>query len=76
MLKAKAKPQPEPQPSFAEQIRAARAASQAYIDAKVAELKKEHPALSVEWLRLNLYAVNHIKCDCKLALKLIEEEKK
>jgi hypothetical protein len=68
-----AKAKSESQPSLEEQLRAARAASEMFIETKVAELKAEHPALSVEWLRLNLRATHRGACDCRLALMLIEE---
>ena len=73
---AKALSTPEPSPTLAEKIKAARAEALEFIEAKVRELKAapDGRQLPIEWIRQNLYAVNHVKCDCKLALKLLEEK--
>jgi hypothetical protein len=68
----KSLPQADPSQALAEQLKDARAAAQAFIETTIADLNREHPAVSVEWLKQNLYAVHHVKCDCRLALKLLE----
>ena len=73
---AKALPTPEPSQTLADKINQARQEARDFIEAKVRELKAapDGQLLPIDWIRQNLYAVNHVKCECKLAQKLIEEQ--
>jgi len=70
---------PDPTPSLAERIKAARAEAEAFIESKVRELKASPDAcqLPIDWIRLNLRATTRGGgCHCRVALALLEENKK
>jgi hypothetical protein len=78
LMKAKSQPQaaPQPGPSLADQLRAAQAAAEEYIEKVVQGLKREHTLLSVEWIAQDLrlkYGRNAVAC--ALALLELEEKK-
>lgn len=76
LLKAK-QPKPAEAPvSLAERIKQARAEAEEFIESKVSELKAspDGAILSVDWLRMNLRALNGGHCDCKVALSLLEKD--
>jgi hypothetical protein len=75
-MKAMAKAKPEPEVSLADRIKQARAEAEAFIETKAREVKAQNPLVSIDWIRLNLAAVHRTGgCSCRLALKLLDENK-
>jgi hypothetical protein len=80
MIKLKTKqPQKEvSEASLAERIRATCAEAEAYVEARVKEIKArpEGQSLPLDWLRQNAHAVAKARgCHCRCALSLLEEKK-
>lgn len=76
-MKVKTKPQPEAsaEVSLAEQLRAAQAAAEEYVEAVALREKAASPLQPLEWHRLNLrLRFGRSACDCALAL--IDQEQK
>ena len=78
MLKAKTKSKaPETSASLAARIEQARAEAEAFVEAKVRELKAspEGQSLPIDWLRHDLrgrHGSHH--CHCRVALSLLSQE--
>jgi len=82
MLLKKPKQQPKPvevPTSLAERLTQARAEAEAFIEAKVQELKAapDGASLPLDWLRYNLRADHGgagAGCNCRVALSLLEDK--
>jgi hypothetical protein len=61
---------------LAERLEQARAEAGEFIEQKVRELKASPDAASlpVDWIRMNLRALNGWACNCRVALSLLEKE--
>ena len=74
MIKLKAKQEaPAKGPSLAEQLRAAQAAAEAYIEEIAQKEKAMSPLQPLDWHRLNLRLM-YGRDACGCALKLLEKE--
>jgi hypothetical protein len=82
MIKLRAKqPKEAPTvgPSLADQIRAAQAAAEEFIESKVQEIKNspDGQSLPISWLRQNIFAVHKARgCSCRCALSLMAAAEK
>ena len=78
LKKTKQRPKEAPAvgPSLAERLKQARAEAEAFIKAKVDELKasEEGRALPRDWLRSDLRKRHGGPCHCRCALSLLEQE--
>ena len=61
--------------SLAEQLAAARAAAEEFLDQKAAELNKQHPSIPVGVLRQQLTARGFGACACVAAMNILNDGK-